>query len=255
MNCGAKARVLMLLALLWLCATAASPPDHASVSLAQEDGTYLLSVTARGASLRALLAEVGRLVGLQIEGDVPTERTVSVEFKRWPLDQALKRLLVWESFVYVSSGSPDNAPSTRGRLILLGRGSARGAEFGEASAASQSGSAALGRDAGVPTRITGENASGFNPNAPLEQLLPFVAHGDPSIRTAALDALASHTEDVRVRRLLIDQISDPDPEIRSLALTLVGSYVADWPEVEDVMMRATRDAVPCDSEACTPGTV
>ena len=81
MNCGAKARVLMLLALLWLCATAASPPDHASVRSPRRTDVSPVGHGQRS-SLRALLAEVGRLVVLQIEEDVPTERTVSVDSSR-----------------------------------------------------------------------------------------------------------------------------------------------------------------------------
>jgi len=227
-----RSRVLAVLVAGWLCLTAAGPPGRAaSVAGAWEDGTYLLSVTAKEVPLEALLLQVARLADFQIEGVPVTDRTVSIELDRWPLDRALRRLLQLESFVFVSSGLGDGGALRPGRLMLLGSGRARDTMSPPettplAQAAPEVGFAA------------------FNPDAPLGQLLPFIADKHGSVRTAALEALTGHAEDPLARRLLLEHISDPDPEVRSFALTLLAPYVAQWSGAEDVVLTAVLDRVP-----------
>ena len=241
---GARVRVLPILAVVWLVTTAAAGPPGpaASVVVTREDGIALLSVTAREVSIRALLADVARVAGFRIEGAPPIERAVSVKFERWPLDQALKRLLKWESFVFLLGDAPGAGGSpTTGRLILIASNPSRQTLSVEVSAPAEPGKLIAVPGAELAGAATPEDAQAFNPDGPLEQLLPLVAHRDRDIRTAALEALTVHNEDPRARQLLMDQMSDPDPAIRWLALGLLTPYMAQWPGAEDVVLRAVLD--------------
>jgi hypothetical protein len=207
-------------------AAAASPPiPAASVLVTSDGGVDLVSVTAQVAPLRALLSEVARLPGLQVEEVVPTGRTVSVEFKGLPLDQALKRLLSAEDFIFVYD-QPGKGDSTKlRRVILLGP-----------STQQQEGPITR------PAQAALEYGQPFDPDAPLEQLLPLTDHHDPRRRRAALEALTLHEGDDQARRKLMDHIRDPDPNIRSVVVGLLGPFVTQWPGAEDVMMTALHDA-------------
>jgi len=86
-----------------LTASTASCPSvpGASVSVAAYDGVARLSVIARGVPLGTLTSAVACMAGFQITGTVLTERTVSIEFARLPLDRALKRLLAGENVIFL----------------------------------------------------------------------------------------------------------------------------------------------------------
>jgi hypothetical protein len=218
---------------LWMAASASSSSYAASVSLASQDGMELLSVEARAAPLQELLSEVARLAGFQIAGNVPIGRTVSVDFTRLPLDRALRRLLSGESFIFVH-GQPTAGRSATLRLVILP----------ETATSPQRDGSKVETLSEVPTLGLAQDVQTFDPDGPLEALLLLTAHQDPMMRSAAIEALSLHYGDERARRALIENISDPDPNIRSLALGLLGPIITRWPGAEDiVMMTSLQDPV------------
>ena len=221
---GVAVLAVVLTAQLWGIAAASPALPAAFVSVSSADGIVFLSVRAQAVPLRALLFEAARLVGFQIDERVPPGRTISVEFKGLPLDLALKRLLSAEDFIFVYD-PPSEGNSTKLRWVIL---------LGPAS--SLQGGAIAETAQAAPKDIRA-----FDPDAPLEQLLPLTDHHDPEMRRAALEALTLHEGDEQARWKLMDQIRDPDPNIRSAVVGLLGPFVTQWPGAEDVIMTALRD--------------
>ncbi|HEV8306843.1 MAG TPA: hypothetical protein VGW35_04190 [Methylomirabilota bacterium] len=212
---------------------------------AEARGDHLVSITAAGAPLRAVLAELARRAGFEVSEVTPVGRTVSVQFKRLPLDRALEQLLRGENFVLVYGRPAEGGPDRLRRVILLGsaiRGAgARSAEEPQASAPDL--------PAGLPTAegdeesapMLPDGAELFDPDGPIEQILALTAHRDPRMRTAALEALTLHAADERARQALMQHITDPDADVRSVVVGLLGAFLTEWPGAEDVVMGALRD--------------
>jgi HEAT repeats/HEAT repeat associated with sister chromatid cohesion len=217
--------VVLAVVLTWhLWAIPAASPAMPAVSVSSADGVVFLSVRAQAAPLQALLFETARLAGFQVDRRVRTERTVSVEFKGLPLDLALKRLLSAEDFIFVYDPRGEGNSAKLRWLILLGPASSlQGGTIQEA------------------TQPAPKDIRAFDPDAPLEQLLPLTDHPDPKIRRAALEALTLHEGDDQARWKLMDQIRDPDPNIRSAVVGLLGPFVTQWAGAEGVVMMALRD--------------
>jgi hypothetical protein len=226
-------------------AASACPSDPvSSVSVTSDDGVPLLSVKARAVPLQALLSEVARAAGFQVAGSDGIGRTVSLEFTRLPLDRALRRLLSEENFVLVHPNPAVGGSSTIQLVILPGSGTSwQDDRLAARGAVLSCGSAALA-SSDEPALVTREEDRTFNPDIPLEQVLLLSANQDPIMRTAAIEALTLHNEDERVRRALMGNIWDPDPNTRSLALGLLGPLITSWPGAQDAVMAALRDPAP-----------
>jgi hypothetical protein len=222
---GVAVLAVVLTGQLWGIAAASPGLPGAFVSVSSADGIVFLSVRAQAAPLRDLLFEVARLAGFRIDERVPPGRTISVEFKGLPLDLALKRLLSAEDFIFVYDPSSEGNSAKLRWVILLGPASSLQGGTETAQAAPK-------------------DIRAFDPDAPLEQLLPLTDHQDPEMRRAALEALTLHEGDERARWKLMDQIRDPDPNIRSAVVGLLGPFVKQWPGAEDVIMTALRDPDP-----------
>jgi hypothetical protein len=220
-----------------------SPVSSVSISVTSDTGVDFLSVMAREVSLRFLLAEIATRAGFQLTELVPIERRVSVVYNRSPLDQALTRILQEEglSFIFIYNGR--EFPKLK-RVLLLGAHAK-----GLSSPTAQSPALSDGREdftlsSEGPDQIVPENAEVFDPDAPLEQLLEWTAHGDPRMRTAALEALTLHPQDEQARRKLMDGMKDSDPHIRSVVIGLLGPFVTQWLGAEEVVMEALTDPAP-----------
>lgn len=215
----------------WALGAAPLPPAPIpAVPVVSIDGVELLSVTARAVSLSVLIAEIAQRAGFTVTGKVSAERRVSVEFTAVPLDQALKRLLRNESFIFLTQRPGKGSSLKLQRVIFVG--SSRPAEASIEPAVYPA-------DETIP-----EGAEAFNPDGPLEPLLLLTAHHDPRMRTAALEALTLHTGDERARRTLMEDVSDPDPHIRAVALGLLGPFVTQWSGAEEMVMMALQDPAP-----------
>jgi hypothetical protein len=63
------------------------------------------------------------------------------------------------------------------------------------------------------------------------------------MRKAALEALTLHDGDEQARSTLMDGIRDPGPNIRLTVLGLLGPFVRQWSEAEEVVMTGLRDSM------------
>jgi len=219
-------------------ATQSLPVPTPAVSVVTIEGAELLSVTARGASLRALLSEVARQAGFKVTGTVSTERMVSVELSGVPLDRALRKLLSGESFIFLYNQPAGGGPAKLQRMILLGSGSSAQAEVNVEPAADLANRAQAIPAAVEAAAVIPEGAEAFDPDGPLEHLLPLTAHRDPGMRTAALEALTLHDGDEQARRTLMEHIADPDLNVRAVVVGLLGPFVTQWPGAEEVVLTA-----------------
>ncbi|MBI5192253.1 MAG: HEAT repeat domain-containing protein [Nitrospirae bacterium] len=85
----------------------------------------------------------------------------------------------------------------------------------------------------------------LNKEATLEQLLTRADDtSDLNNRISAIESLILHLTDNRVRKKLSELSNDPDFHFRLLALGLLGNFVPDWPEVEDILIKAMYDTEP-----------
>jgi hypothetical protein len=239
--------VTVLMIMWWSRAAIAAPsqPDYSfAVSVVTVDECELLSVTTRGVPLQALLSEVASRVGFEVTGMGSPERMVSTEFERLPLEQALRRILVGESsiFLYDQTGK-GGAPKLR-RVIVLGSEPPLQSDASQRQNVAPSVVADIAPASEEPDQVLPEDAEAFNPDAPLDQLLSWTSHQDPRMRTAALEALILHDEDDQARRVLMNHIQDSDPGIRSVVLGLLGPFVRQWSGAEDIVTTALQDAVP-----------
>jgi hypothetical protein len=214
-----------------------------TVSLASEDGQVLLSVRAEAEPLGVLLSEVARLASFEVVEVSPAEETVSEEFSCLPLPLALDRLLSGTNFVAVYEHTATGGTGKLERIIVLG--SRAPAE--RVAAVSPFIPAADGGDllpvSEEPPHVVPDGAEALRPDATVEQLLRLAADRDPRMRVVALEALTLHGEDERARRTLVEGTLDPDLNIRSVALGLLGPFVGQWVGAEDAVMVALSDPV------------
>jgi hypothetical protein len=233
--------VLVVMGMGWprgVSATLSPPVSPPSVSVATIDGAEHLSVSAGGSLLRALLSEVAHRAGFTITGTVAAERPISVEFQRVPLDRALKKLLSGENFIFLYDQPVEGGPAKLQRVILLGSGTSAPEGTGSEPAAEPADGTPAVPAVVEPAAVIPEGAEAFDPDGPLEDLLPLIAHQDPRMRTAALEALTLHADDERARRTLMEHIADPDPTIRTVVVGLLGPFVTQWPGAEAVVLTA-----------------
>jgi hypothetical protein len=222
----------------WVVAAPSLASPLASVSVTTIDGAELLSVTAQKVSLWALFSEVARRVGFKVTGRGSTERLVSVEFSGIPLDQALRKLLAGEGFIFLYDQPSEGGPAKLRRVILLGSGSSAQESTNLKPEADLANQALMMPAAVEPAAILPDDAETFDPDGSLEDLLPGVAHQDPRMRTSALEALTLHDDDERARRALMERIADPDPHVRTVVVGLLGPFLTQWPGAEEVVLTA-----------------
>jgi hypothetical protein len=239
MTRGRPARAALVLVLGWATASAALGPPPASgisVAITAEGPVDTVSIDARQVPVGAVLSELGRRAGFEVQGIVASQRPVSVELRRLPLDQALKRLLEGKSFVLIYGEHAKRGTARLERLVLLGDDDG----IGLASRADGWGPEASIEEADASAYDS--EARGFNAEASAEALLHLASSENPRSRAAALEALASHaTEDWRARQALLDHVSDPELEVRSVVIGVLGAFVDEWPGVEEAMMQAVVD--------------
>jgi hypothetical protein len=82
--------VALLPAALWCQGTATDGPTPPAFVLTVQ--AERLSLQARKASLHAILAQIGRELGVDVVVHLPADETVTVTFEQLPLGEALKKL-------------------------------------------------------------------------------------------------------------------------------------------------------------------
>jgi hypothetical protein len=81
---------------------------------------HLLSLRAREASLNAILAQIGRELGIEVVTHIPADETITVTFDQLPVAEALKKLS--PNCVYVVDTTRGNSRITK--IIVLSQGEA-----------------------------------------------------------------------------------------------------------------------------------
>ena len=81
---------------------------------------HLLSLRAREASLTAILAQIGRELGIEVVTHIPADETVTVTFDQLPVVEALKKLT--PNYVYVVDTARGDSRMTK--IIVLSKGEA-----------------------------------------------------------------------------------------------------------------------------------
>lgn len=118
--------LVLVVGWLYSACAGAGPPQVSSPGLMIAVHGERLTARIEGASLRRVLAELGRQAGIQSEFiDPADDETVSQAFDEVPLARALQRLLEGRSFVIVQDvvpGAVASAPSLR--LVILPRAAA-----------------------------------------------------------------------------------------------------------------------------------
>ena len=71
----------------------------------------LISLTARDASIKAILEELGRRMNIAVVAAIPAEETITTEFNRLPLKEALNKLS--ENHAYVTDSAKDTGRITK----------------------------------------------------------------------------------------------------------------------------------------------
>lgn len=83
----------------------------------------LISLTARAASIKAILEEIGRRMNIAVVAAIPADETLTTEFSRLPLKDALKKLS--ENHAYVTDSAKDTGRITKIMVTPGGKEAAR----------------------------------------------------------------------------------------------------------------------------------
>ena len=81
---------------------------------------HRLSLRAREASLTAILAQIGRELGIEVVTHIPADETITVTFDQLPVVEALKKLS--PNYAYVVDTARGNSRITK--IIVLSKGEA-----------------------------------------------------------------------------------------------------------------------------------
>jgi hypothetical protein len=181
------------------------------------------------------MTEIAALAGFQFVELVPTERSVSVTLSNVPVDQALSRILYAEQLNFVLVYQDEE--STKLRRVLV-------AESRHRHVTPPKGGAETPEMEAEPSEVGVEDRKIFGPETPLEQILGWAVHPDPEIRTAALEALALHEANEQARVKLAESVNDSDASVRLFAIGLLGPFLVQWPQAQDVVMEALQDHEP-----------
>ena len=74
---------------------------------------HLVSLQAQEASLRALLEELGRQMGIEVVARLPREQTLTLAFDRLQIEEALERLRAYANIIYLQESTEAHAPIRR----------------------------------------------------------------------------------------------------------------------------------------------
>lgn len=210
-------------------ASTEKPPPPTNISISIDQQSNLISITASKISLKSLLKELSSKGGFEFININMEDKEITFSCKKCPFDKTLKNILksngVSSAFVY-SKGEP---VKLRRIIILKAVNGNDEAEYPEEEADSAS-------DIQVDV---------LDKEATLEQLLAKADDtSDLNKRISAIESLILHHTDKRVRKKLSEISSDVDFHFRLLALGLLGNFVPDWPEVEDILIKAMYDPEP-----------
>lgn len=199
-------------------------PDALSV---EREGT-LVTIHARNASVRGILAELARAGSFEIVEVLPAEGSISVTVERQPLDRTIRRILASAGVSFVLLYDSASPPRLRRLLVLGVRQEAVLHDEGE--------------DSGETTSTDGVVRP--DTTSPIEDLLELADHPDQRTRSGALEVLSNHPDDERARQTLVDKTTDPDPRVRSVALGTIGRNLVRWLGAEGSALRALYDPEP-----------
>ena len=73
----------------------------------------LVSLQAQEASLKALLEDLGRQMGIDVVARLPREQTLTLAFDRLHIEEAIERLRVYANIVYLKESTEAHAPIRR----------------------------------------------------------------------------------------------------------------------------------------------
>jgi hypothetical protein len=192
----------------------------------QDDG---LTVRVTDAPLSEVLQELSRQSGAQIRGDLREARTVSVDFEKVPLAQALARLLPDQNFALVYG---KNGRLERIRLIGgAGDSTSLTVAVAPVKESTQEPSDALARlteliERHPPVAVDGVVADAVGSGkATLRQLIDLsLHHDDESVRTEALHAgLATLDREPDFRAAVMDEFKKVDSGVLTAMLRGSGS--------------------------------
>ena len=190
----------------------------------QDDG---LTVRVTDAPLSEVLQELSRQSGAEIRGDLREARTVSVDFEKVPLPQALARLLPDQNFALVYG---KNGRLERIRLIG-GAGDSTSLTVAAVKESTQEPSDALARlteliERHPPVAVDGVVANALgSEKATLRQLIELsLHHDDEGVRTEALHAgLATLDREPDFRAAVMDEFKKVDSGVLTAMLRGSGS--------------------------------
>jgi len=107
-------------------AQSSQPPQSKSTRQAPFTLTIennLISLTARDASVKAILEELGRRMNIAVVAAIPADETITTEFNRLPLKEALNKLS--QNHAYVTDSAKETGRITKIMVTPGGRGLVR----------------------------------------------------------------------------------------------------------------------------------
>lgn len=197
-----------------IVASGSQPLPSFPMVIRYERASNLLSVKAENVPLSLLISEIATRSGIKISWPIPSEKKVSIQCKRSPLDQVLRLILKQSQLNYGLVYGKDGLR----RIVFLESGPMGQSGGHEASPDPEEGPrpgpGPGGSMPGMPSQAA--------PDAVMEKLLAQSNHQDPGIRVVALEQLSQYQGDERARRRLMEGLKDPDPDVRSAASGLLG---------------------------------
>lgn len=227
---------LMAISVLFISCGSPGPQDQvlpptAQVTVSAE--SQLVTMDVKNTPLAAVLAAIGQQaqITLSLSDDIKSER-LSLSFQNIPLEDALKRVLVGQSYAFVYK-------QDKGRNVISGvRLFAKHEQMPPTNSApsNQPAIAKLTGSQGLPTplpttrswgrgvTLNGMKVAPISDDVPLDELKrSFSETKDPAIRSAILTAMANREEEGPVAPALSTALSDSDEDVRATALNLLKS--------------------------------
>jgi len=224
--------------------------------------TRLVTMDVKNAPLAAVLTAIGQQarITISVPDNIPSER-LSLSFQNIPLEEALKRVLVGQSYTFAYT-------QNKGREVIAGvRLFAKHEQIpltGSAPSSVPAIAQLTGRQ-GLPTPLPATRSWGRGGSAmseekvaldsddiPLDELKrAFSETKDPAIRSAMLATMADRGEEGPVAPALSTALSDSDEEVRTNALNLLKTTSEPVPLGPLAQMAATDNNPDLRMEAMT----
>lgn len=237
--------VCSLLVPLWVQAAPSPDSSAGKISVAYSRKSNVIHVEASDAALRELVEEMANQAGFRLLGHTPPDIMVSIR-KMNRLDLLLFELLDRGSLSFIFLY--DNLKTGRlSEVVILGgdgpEGTSKILSAIIADRVPDSGESDPD-DPGDESAPEVVRASPDPVNS-VGNLLKMAESKDPMTRSAALATLVLYREEdeaaaARIREALFD----PDQLVRSTAVGLLGSFLADLPETGGALLLALSDASP-----------